>query len=91
MEIKTKRQGTRDHICTQQLPIILIGIDVLSVLLVQRNARPLELQRCHPPHMSRFVLHMSAGVLVRIYDYYVCPEVSVLLMVVPFLPTTYSE
>ncbi|VDM95746.1 unnamed protein product [Thelazia callipaeda] len=51
------------------------GEQVKSFLLLPRNARPLELQRCHPMQMSRFLMTMSTnGVLVRIYDYLITPQ-----------------
>uniref|UniRef100_A0A914W3J7 Ras-associating domain-containing protein n=1 Tax=Plectus sambesii TaxID=2011161 RepID=A0A914W3J7_9BILA len=58
MEIKTKREG----------------VDVTNVLMLERDAKPLELQRCHPKGMSRFVLQMGAGTLVRIFDFSISPE-----------------
>uniref|UniRef100_A0A915PWQ1 Ras-associating domain-containing protein n=1 Tax=Setaria digitata TaxID=48799 RepID=A0A915PWQ1_9BILA len=51
------------------------GEQVKTPLLLPQEARPLELQRCHPVHMSRFLITMSTnGVLVRIYDYLLSPE-----------------
>lgn len=50
-----------------------------NVLLMERDAKPLELQRCHPKGMSRFVLQMSAGTLVRVFDFTISPEVSLAL------------
>ncbi|VDD93699.1 unnamed protein product [Enterobius vermicularis] len=51
------------------------GDEVKSLLLLSPDARPLELQRCHPAQMSRFFLSMSeGGVLVRIYDYLISPQ-----------------
>uniref|UniRef100_A0A0N5ARR9 Ras-associating domain-containing protein n=1 Tax=Syphacia muris TaxID=451379 RepID=A0A0N5ARR9_9BILA len=51
------------------------GDEVKSLLLLNQDARPLELQRCHPAQMSRFFLSMSEnGVLVRIYDYLISPQ-----------------
>ncbi|VDK61951.1 unnamed protein product [Onchocerca ochengi] len=51
------------------------GEQVKTPLLLPQEARPLELQRCHPMHMSRFLITMSTnGVLVRIYDYLLSPK-----------------
>uniref|UniRef100_A0A0R3RKP9 Ras-associating domain-containing protein n=1 Tax=Elaeophora elaphi TaxID=1147741 RepID=A0A0R3RKP9_9BILA len=51
------------------------GEQVKTPLLLPQEARPLELQRCHPVHMSRFLITMSTnGVLVRIYDYLLSPK-----------------
>ncbi|VDK86856.1 unnamed protein product [Litomosoides sigmodontis] len=51
------------------------GEQVKTPLLLPQEARPLELQRCHPVHMSRFVITMSTnGVLVRIYDHLLSPK-----------------
>ncbi|KAL3998341.1 Ras association (RalGDS/AF-6) domain family protein [Acanthocheilonema viteae] len=51
------------------------GEQVKTPLLLSQEARPLELQRCHPVHMSRFLITMSTnGVLVRIYDYLLSPK-----------------
>lgn len=46
-----------------------------TVLVLDEESRPLELQNCHPNGKSRFVLRMTPGVPVRIYDYCVCPQV----------------
>ncbi|KAH7724871.1 Protein W05B10.4 [Aphelenchoides avenae] len=50
------------------------GEEVKSLLHLDKNARPLELQRCHPQNMSRFILGMVPNaVLTRIHDYEICP------------------
>lgn len=49
--------------------------EVRSLLELDAHARPLELQRCHPEGMSRFILGMdSNAILARIYDHEICPE-----------------
>ncbi|CAI4229871.1 unnamed protein product [Auanema sp. JU1783] len=51
------------------------GKTVSTILELDRLSRPLELQRCHPENMSRFILHMcSSGSLVKIYDHNISPE-----------------
>ncbi|VDM80108.1 unnamed protein product [Strongylus vulgaris] len=51
---------------------------VRTVLKLSHSARPLELQRCHPANMSRFILHMtSGGALVRVHDHDICPQVGI--------------
>ncbi|KAI1695068.1 ras association (RalGDS/AF-6) domain-containing protein [Ditylenchus destructor] len=51
------------------------GEEVKSILELDKNSRPLELQRCHPPEMSRFILSMvSNAILARIYDSDICPQ-----------------
>ncbi|VDO86305.1 unnamed protein product [Heligmosomoides polygyrus] len=51
------------------------GKPVRTILRLDHEARPLELQRCHPANMSRFVLHMtSEGTLVRVYDHNISPQ-----------------
>ncbi|CAJ0593822.1 unnamed protein product [Cylicocyclus nassatus] len=47
-----------------------IGKIVRTTLRLEPSDRPLELQRCHPAGMSRFILHMiSEGTLVRVHDH----------------------
>ncbi|PAV90939.1 hypothetical protein WR25_06743 [Diploscapter pachys] len=49
------------------------GKPVKTILRLENDAKPLELQRCHPAGMSRFLLHMNAtGTLVRVYDHNIC-------------------
>jgi hypothetical protein len=49
--------------------------EVKTLLELDPTSRPLELQRCHPPNQSRFLLHQGTnGMLVRIYDNEICPE-----------------
>ncbi|KAE9415940.1 hypothetical protein Angca_002082, partial [Angiostrongylus cantonensis] len=51
------------------------GKPVQTILRLDHTARPLELQRCHPANMSRFILHMTSdGTLVRIYDHNISPQ-----------------
>ncbi|VDL78794.1 unnamed protein product [Nippostrongylus brasiliensis] len=62
------------------------GKPVRTILRLDPDARPLELQRsciifvhfcfrCHPANMSRFVLHMmSEGTLVRVHDHNISPQ-----------------
>ncbi|TKR95426.1 hypothetical protein L596_009596 [Steinernema carpocapsae] len=51
------------------------GQEVRTVLELGKEARPLELQRCHPIHMSRFIFTMSKnGALVRICDHEISPQ-----------------
>ena len=51
------------------------GVQVRSLLELDADARPLELQRCHPDGMSRFILGMdSNAILARIHDNEVYPE-----------------
>uniref|UniRef100_A0A914CFE9 Ras-associating domain-containing protein n=1 Tax=Acrobeloides nanus TaxID=290746 RepID=A0A914CFE9_9BILA len=58
MEVRTRRNGE----------------DVKSLLELDRLSKPLELQRCQPANMSRFILNMASnGVLMRIYDYEISP------------------
>ncbi|KAK6020336.1 Ras association domain protein, partial [Ostertagia ostertagi] len=53
------------------------GKPVRTILRLDHDARPLELQRCHPANMSRFMLHMmSEGTLVRVHDHNISPQVS---------------
>ncbi|KAK0422756.1 hypothetical protein QR680_007765 [Steinernema hermaphroditum] len=60
MEVRTRRSD---------------GQEVRTLLELGKEARPLELQRCHPVHMSRFALTMSKnGVLVRICDSEISPQ-----------------
>ncbi|KAK6016438.1 Ras association domain protein [Ostertagia ostertagi] len=48
---------------------------VRTILRLDHDARPLELQRCHPANMSRFMLHMmSEGTLVRVHDHNISPQ-----------------
>ncbi|KAK6047538.1 hypothetical protein COOONC_14957 [Cooperia oncophora] len=52
------------------------GKPVRTILRLDHDARPLELQRCHPANMSRFILHMmSEGTLVRVHDHNISPQV----------------
>ncbi|VDM76485.1 unnamed protein product [Strongylus vulgaris] len=49
---------------------------VRTILRLDYTARPLQLQRCHPANMSRFILHMtSEGTLVRVHDHNISPQV----------------
>jgi hypothetical protein len=49
--------------------------EVKTLLELDLTSRPLELQRCHPPSQSRFILHQgSNGILVRIHDSEICSE-----------------
>ncbi|ETN82883.1 Ras association domain protein [Necator americanus] len=51
------------------------GKAVRTILRLDHAARPLELQRCHPANMSRFMLHMmSEGTLVRVHDHNISPQ-----------------
>ncbi|CAJ0593854.1 unnamed protein product [Cylicocyclus nassatus] len=51
------------------------GKAVKTILRLDRSARPLELQRCHPSNMSKFMLHMnSEGALVRVHDHNISPQ-----------------
>ncbi|CAD6197612.1 unnamed protein product [Caenorhabditis auriculariae] len=51
------------------------GKPVRTLMKLDSESRPLELQRCHPAGMSRFVLHMnSTGTLVRVYDHNISPQ-----------------
>uniref|UniRef100_A0A915CUW4 Ras-associating domain-containing protein n=1 Tax=Ditylenchus dipsaci TaxID=166011 RepID=A0A915CUW4_9BILA len=51
------------------------GEEVKSILELDKDSRPLELQRCHPAEMSRFILSMvSNAILARIYDSDICPQ-----------------
>ncbi|KAJ1361791.1 hypothetical protein KIN20_021135 [Parelaphostrongylus tenuis] len=51
------------------------GKPVQTILRLDHTARPLELQRCHPTNMSRFILHMtSVGTLVRVHDHNISPQ-----------------
>ncbi|KAL3080354.1 hypothetical protein niasHS_012459 [Heterodera schachtii] len=60
MEVRTRRMD---------------GTEARSILELDRIARPLELQKCHPVGMSRFILGMdSNAILARIYDGEVNPE-----------------
>ncbi|CAJ0593812.1 unnamed protein product [Cylicocyclus nassatus] len=48
---------------------------VRTLLRLDYTARPLQLQRCHPANMSRFILHMtSEGTLVRVHDHNISPQ-----------------
>ncbi|CAJ0593856.1 unnamed protein product [Cylicocyclus nassatus] len=51
------------------------GKAVKTILRLDHLARPLELQRCHPSNMSRFMLHMnSKGTLIRVHDHNISPQ-----------------
>ncbi|KAI6241465.1 Ras association domain protein [Aphelenchoides fujianensis] len=51
-----------------------LGQCVKTILELDDSARPLELQRCHPQHMSRFLMVMANDpVLTRIDDSAICP------------------
>ncbi|CAJ0593855.1 unnamed protein product [Cylicocyclus nassatus] len=51
------------------------GKAVKTILRLDHLAKPLELQRCHPSNMSRFMLHMnSEGTLVRVHDHSISPQ-----------------
>uniref|UniRef100_A0A183C666 Ras-associating domain-containing protein n=1 Tax=Globodera pallida TaxID=36090 RepID=A0A183C666_GLOPA len=60
MEVRTRRMD---------------GTEARSILELDRTAPPLELQKCHPVGMSRFILGMdSNAILARVYDGEVNPE-----------------
>ncbi|KAE9549549.1 hypothetical protein FO519_007229 [Halicephalobus sp. NKZ332] len=51
------------------------GQEVKTLLELDHQSRPLELQKCHPTNQSRFVLQQNnTGVLVRIHDSELCRE-----------------
>ncbi|CAB3397590.1 unnamed protein product [Caenorhabditis bovis] len=51
------------------------GIPVVTLLKLDDDSRPYELQRCHPMGMSRFILCQNpAGFLVRVYDHNISPQ-----------------
>lgn len=53
------------------------GQEVKTLLELDHSSRPLELQRCHPVNQSKFILHQTGnGILIRIYDSFICSEVS---------------
>ncbi|KAF7639792.1 Ras-associating domain-containing protein, partial [Meloidogyne graminicola] len=46
-----------------------------NIIKLDNDSNPLELQKCHPEGMSRFILGMdNDAVLVRIYDGELCPQ-----------------
>uniref|UniRef100_A0A7E5A1Z1 Ras-associating domain-containing protein n=1 Tax=Panagrellus redivivus TaxID=6233 RepID=A0A7E5A1Z1_PANRE len=59
MEVTTRRNGS----------------EVKTLLELDATSRPLELSRCHPADLSRFILHQANnGVLIRVHDSDICPE-----------------
>ncbi|CAJ0577747.1 unnamed protein product, partial [Mesorhabditis spiculigera] len=51
------------------------GRPIRSLLLLHPDCRPLEMYRCHPPDMSRFIVHLrSGGTLVRVHDHHLEPQ-----------------
>ncbi|CAI2354928.1 unnamed protein product [Caenorhabditis sp. 36 PRJEB53466] len=51
------------------------GAPVVTLLKLDPDARPYELQRCHPAGMSRFILLQNpTGFLVRVYDHNISPQ-----------------
>ncbi|MFH4981747.1 hypothetical protein AB6A40_008456 [Gnathostoma spinigerum] len=71
------RVNSRDHNLFElymEVRTMINGKLIKSLLLLTDDSRPLELQRCHPMHMSRFILTISSnGVLVRIHDFPISP------------------
>jgi len=45
------------------------------VLVLEPDAKPLELQSCHPAGQSRFVLHARHAFPAKIFDYHLSPNV----------------
>lgn len=51
------------------------GAPVVTLLKLDPESRPYELQRCHPIGMSRFILLQSpTGYLVRVHDHNISPQ-----------------
>ncbi|CAO4379076.1 unnamed protein product [Caenorhabditis nigoni] len=51
------------------------GAPVVTLLKLDPDARPYELQRCHPMGMSRFILLQNpTGFLVRVHDHNISPQ-----------------
>uniref|UniRef100_A0A914LT82 Uncharacterized protein n=1 Tax=Meloidogyne incognita TaxID=6306 RepID=A0A914LT82_MELIC len=46
-----------------------------NIIQLDGNSNPLELQKCQPEGMSRFILGMeNNAILVRVHDGEICPQ-----------------
>ncbi|VDO98744.1 unnamed protein product [Soboliphyme baturini] len=54
---------------TMELNTKYEGASVSNSLVLDRDAKPLELQACHPKEMSKFLLHVRPSFQIRVYDH----------------------
>lgn len=53
---------------TMEVGVRKTGLPVRTVMVLDEEARPAELQTCHPAGHSKFSLQMRRGGLVKVYD-----------------------
>lgn len=67
-KFKMKHRDPNLFYLTMEVWMRKTGIPIRTIMVLDDEARPVELQSCHPKGESKFLLQMRRGGLVKVYD-----------------------
>lgn len=67
-KFKMKHRDPNLFYLTMEVWVRKTGIPIRTIMVLDDEARPVELQSCHPKGESKFLLQMRRGGLVKVYD-----------------------
>ncbi|XP_028966519.1 uncharacterized protein LOC100901866 [Galendromus occidentalis] len=67
-KFKMKHRDPNLYYLTMEVWMRSTGIPIRTIMVLDDEARPAELQACHPKGESKFLLQMRRGGLIKVYD-----------------------